>query len=101
MAEDDEYMQSMTRDFRGGTVSLQKSDIDVGSQFSKNDDGSVPRILKNLDYSGIEEDAQKQENGNKAYDDTVYFSSDSEVRDTAADSRFNQEASYSRRISNA
>ena len=97
MGEDDVYMHSITQDFRGGTVSLLKSDIEVGSQFSKDGDVSVPRILKNLDYSGIEEDTLKEGNGDKA-DDSVFFSSDSEVRYNA-DSRFNQEARYSRRIS--
>ncbi|RVX04916.1 putative protein S-acyltransferase 3 [Vitis vinifera] len=61
VADDDIFMPSITRDFSGGTVSLQKSDVEVGSQFNKDGDVPVPHILKNLDYSGIGEDTQKKE----------------------------------------
>lgn len=101
VADDDIFMPSITRDFSGGTVSLQKSDVEVGSQFNKDGDVPVPHILKNLDYSGIGEDTQKKEgNGNNAFDDPFFFPDDSEIR-YEADSRFNQEPRYSHGISNA
>ncbi|OVA13801.1 zinc finger protein [Macleaya cordata] len=85
-----EVVGSITPHIKGIISSKEKGDIEMGSKFA--DDGQVPDILQNLDYSGIEDKLKSKNADGGIMFDPFFYPTNEEAKDTKQNSSIGDES---------
>ncbi|CAI9761219.1 unnamed protein product [Fraxinus pennsylvanica] len=74
-------MEAMDPNLTGSIASSrEQTDVEMGDKFAENNGASLPEILQNLEFVGIEDNMKEQE-GNERYDSSPFlFSAEQELQ---------------------